>query len=223
MSMSAHRNRHPRAAPDTAESLDEQLVATGCAARAIVGGLTAVQFNWRPAAARWSVGEHLAHLNLVDASYLPHLDAMLARTAVAARTTHPARPRRLGAWLVRATEPPVRLKVRTARRFVPASRRDAPALDPGAVLAEFASTRQALRERLARASGRDLDAIQARYTPGLGPARFVVLSLGQWFALTAAHDRRHLWSAERVTHEALFPRPMRVAPPREHQPSPTGP
>lgn len=180
--------------------LAAEVVAAERAWRALIGGLSPTQLNWRPTSGCWSVGEHLVHLNLVDASYLPYLDRMLAQGRAAGLVVRGA-PRHpwLGRRLVRATEPPVRIKVRTTAPYVPSSK-----VDRDAALAEFAGTRRALRERIAAAAGLDLGRVRMRYAPGIGPARLVVLSFGQWLALTAAHDRRHLWLAEHVTEEAAF-------------------
>lgn len=182
-------------------ALHDQLSATERAWRALAGPLSPAQLHWRPAPTRWSVGEHLAHLNLVDASYLPHLDAMLARgraVGLAPRGT-PRHPW-LGRRLVAATEPPVALKVRTTAPYVPPS-----AVDRDAALASFADLRRALQARIAAAAGLDPGRVRARYALGIGPARLVVLSFGQWLALLAAHDRRHHWLAERVIATPGFP------------------
>ncbi len=190
-----------RAAGELA-ALAAELAAAERAWRALVTALSSAQLNWRPAAGRWSIGEHLAHLNLVDASYLPHLDRMLdadeRRAASGPRRAgrHPW----LGRHLVRATEPPVRLRVTTPATYVPSS-----VLEPFALLSGFAETRRALRDRIDAAAGRDPAAMRARFAPGIGVARLVVLSFGQWLALTAAHDRRHLWLAERVRAAPAFP------------------
>ncbi len=198
----------PDAAPDARDparaelaALDDALAATDRAWRALAGALSPAQFNWRPAPGRWSVGEHLAHLNLVDASYLPHLDAMIARGRLAGLAAR-GRPRHpwLGRSLVRGAGPPVALRVRTSAPYVPPSR-----VDRDAALAAFAEGRRALRARVAAADGLDPGRGRARPAPGLGPARWVTLSFGQWIALTAAHDRRHLWLAERVAEAPGFP------------------
>ncbi len=189
-------------------ALAAELTAAEQAWRELVGRLSPAQLNWRPAPGRWSVGEHLAHLNLVDASYLPALDRMLdadERRGSPGRG-RPARHPWLGRHLVRAVEPPVRLKVRTTPAYVPPS-----VLEPFALLADFAETRRALRDRIDAAAGRDPAAMRARYVMGIGVARFLTLSFGQWLALTAAHDRRHLWLAERVLEAPAFPPRARSA------------
>jgi hypothetical protein len=183
-------------------ALADQLTAVERRWRALAGTMTPAQFNWRPASGRWSVGEHLAHLNLVDAGYLPYLDAMIARGHADGLVPRPgSRHPLLGRLLINGAEPPVSLRVRTADANVPPAH-----VDRDGALAELAAVRRALRERIAAATGLDPRRVRARYLPGIGPARWATLSLGQWLALTAAHDRRHLWLAERVVGSPGFPR-----------------
>ncbi len=192
-------------APDPAgaelAALGDALAATEREWRALAGALSPAQFNWRPAPGRWSVGEHLAHLNLVDASYLPHLDRMLARGRAAGLVARGA-PRHpwLGRRLVAGVEPPVALRIRTTAPYVPPS-----TVDRDGALAEFAAVRRALQERVDAAAGLDPGRVRARYAVGIGPAKLVVLSFGQWIALTAAHDRRHRWLGGRVAESPGFP------------------
>jgi hypothetical protein len=183
-------------------ALDESIRTTERDWRALVGALSPAQINRRPAPDRWSVSEHLAHLNIVDASYLPHLDAMLARGRADGLFAR-GKPRHpwFGALLVRGVEPPVRLRVRTPHAHVPPS-----FVDAEAALAEFSQVRVALRERIARADGLDPGRMRARYVTGIGPAKLCVLSFGQWVALAAGHDRRHRWLAERVIGAPGFPK-----------------
>lgn len=49
--------------------------------------------------------------------------------------------------------------------------------------------------RIERADGLDLAAVRKRMH------RPVWLTLGQWFAFTAAHERRHLWQARQGVAE----------------------
>jgi hypothetical protein len=56
-------------------------------------------------------------------------------------------------------------------------------------------------DRLRQASG--LDLARARVTSPA--ARWLRLPLGCGFALTAAHERRHLWQAKQLTSRSEFP------------------
>ncbi len=63
-----------------------------------------------------------------------------------------------------------------------------------AVLGEFMDWQDRLDERLRLADGRDLRRARAR-SPALP---LFVWSLGSLFAITLAHERRHLWQARQI-------------------------
>ena len=81
-----HARDAARAARAELMELDEALRTNEHDWRVLIGALSAAQINWRPARDRWSVSEHLAHLNIVDASYLPHLAG--ARRACSLAESH---------------------------------------------------------------------------------------------------------------------------------------
>jgi hypothetical protein len=126
---------------------------------------------------------------------------MLARGRAAVSTDRAAaRHPWLGWRLVGSTLPPVKLRVRTASPFVPPA-----AIDPDLALVDLTRVQRAVRERIEAAAGLDAGRMRARYTLGIGPAKLVVLSFAQWLALMVAHDRRHLWLAERLIVLPDFP------------------
>ena len=43
---------------------EEQIARIRADAQALLAGMSEAQFQWKPALARWSVGECLAHLNV---------------------------------------------------------------------------------------------------------------------------------------------------------------
>jgi hypothetical protein len=61
-------------------------------------------------------------------------------------------------------------------------------------------------DRLRQANGLDLGRARVR-TP---VATWLRMSLGSGFALLAAHERRHLWQARRITQMPGFPSSTRV-------------
>ena len=146
-------------------------------------------FRRRPSSGRWSLGEHLAHLNLTTEAYLPILDGLHAANATAPRDMG----RRyssdwLGAFLVWTVEPPVRLmRVKTPPSFVPSA--EAPRAQ---VMAAFEHLNGALAASVATLSGLDLNA--ARVASPFAPN----VHYNGWTAVTVltAHQRRHLWLAE---------------------------
>ena len=69
-----------------------------------------------------------------------------------------------------------------------------PVPDPAGVLEDFLQANEELIRRIRTANGLDLKRAKVP-VPG---SRRLKLSLGQGFALMAAHSRRHLWQARQV-------------------------
>lgn len=164
----------------------------------LTAGLGDAQFRWRPARGRWSIAECIEHLNVVGDDFLRYIDGLIAeaRSREPVRSA-PSRRRRLPWLFIRwVIEPPPRLRVKAR-----AVHRPAPEPPPMAdVLARFRALQDRLGTRLRAAEGLDLGGVAARQ-----PVAPVTLDLGQWFLLTLAHERRHLWQARRVRAELRFP------------------
>lgn len=156
-------------------------------------GVTADEerFQRRPSTGGWSAGECVAHLTMTTSSFLPGIDAALARgTAVPGEPKY--RSGVLGGLLAWSLEPPVRVRFRTGASFVPQG------TEPrDRVLAAFASSQQELRRRIEAGSGLDLNALRVR---SVFDAR---MSYNPYAAyrILLAHQRRHLWQAERALQE----------------------
>jgi hypothetical protein len=166
----------------------------------VVAGLDDAAFNWRPAPARWSIAQCVAHLSLTARLYLPALDdAIAAARAIGLTGPGPYRHGWLGTLFVRSLEPPPRLRARVPRR----------ALEPPAELeledtrAVYLAAHEELRQRLAASSDVNLGRARLRSPFAAG----LTLSLGQAFAALTAHERRHLWQAARVRAAPGFPTP----------------
>jgi hypothetical protein len=146
-------------------------------------------FRTRPPSGRWSLGEHLAHLNLTSEAYLPILEGLQAANATAPRDMTRRYSRDwLGAFLVWTVEPPVRLmRVKTPPAFVPNA--NAPRAQ---VLAAFEHLNGALAACVSKLAGLDLNAARVA-SPFATNVKY-----NGWTAITVitAHERRHLWLAE---------------------------
>lgn len=191
---------HDKLAPEIAEAIRQNRAVVEEAAR-IAGMLSYAQFNWQPGSGRWSVGDCIAHLNVVTRMYLPQFEESIQQARAAGRTG--AGPYRYG-WLtskfVAEMEPPVkrRVKVPDARMVIaPGSDHD-----PAAVMEEFDTLHDRLIATIASADGLDLK--KAKVTSVV--TRFLRMSLGQWFNFNAAHDRRHLWQAQQACNDPAFPK-----------------
>jgi hypothetical protein len=176
---------HPQLA-----SLQGEIVDATARAKRLVGALDDAAFERRPAEESWSPAECLVHLNLTTRAFLPLIDDALS-SAEPARPEPAKRYRKdLIGWLLgRVMEPPVRMKVKTTAPFMPKTR--APR---GEVLREFEALQAQLGERIAAANRYDIGGVKVR-SPFSSRTRYNLLAA---FAVIAAHERRHLWQAERA-------------------------
>jgi DinB family protein len=158
--------------------------------------LNDAQFNWRPRPDRWSISECLSHLNVVDALDVPLIEDAIERGRAAGLTgTGPFRYGFLSRRFVRMSEAPGKIKMKAPKVYRPASGEP-----KEKVVAEFLSIHQRLLALVAKSNGLDLARIKVP-----SPFRWVKFSLGQRFALLAAHDRRHLRQAWEVRKHPDFP------------------
>ena len=170
--------------------LKQELLDARERARKVAEGLKPDHWGMRPPAGGWSVAECLMHLNTTSERYIPIIDE--ATRALRSRGLNPsgALRRDLVGWLLcTMVEPPVRVRVKTPAAFVP------PRVDPmPEVLERFDYLQGELLQRLDRGNGLALDR-QKVTSPFNARVRYNLYSN---FRIITAHQRRHLWQAERV-------------------------
>jgi hypothetical protein len=166
----------------------------------LVAGLDDRQFNRRPDESRWSVAECVDHLLVTGWKMVPRLDTAVIEGRGRGRFADgPFRYGALGNWFVRqwgADELPPRARFRAPRIYVPRERREWTITQ---AVEEFTNLQEKYREIVRHADGLDL----ARIKVGSPVTRLIRLSLGQWLAGMAGHQRRHLWQAAQVKKELL--------------------
>jgi len=166
-------------------------------AQELTAALTNQQFNWRQGPGHWSISECLSHLNTFNSLGVPAFRDAIDRGRQAGLFGHgPFRYGFFSRKFVALTEPPVKIRVKSPKQFVPP-----PDQPKEQVVPEFLSIHDHLLELIRDANGLDLARVKV-------PAPFsnsVKFSLGQRFAQLAAHDRRHLWQAWRVRKHPGFP------------------
>ena len=146
-------------------------------------------FHKRPPSGGWSAAECMAHLNLTTVEFLPRLDKLFATARLGFADTQRYRRGLIGAMLAWSLEPPARMRFRTAPRFVPNStgRKEE-------ILAEWERLQRELDAQLQRASGLHLNELRVR-SPFNSRVTYNVYAA---FCILAAHERRHVWQAERA-------------------------
>jgi hypothetical protein len=172
----------------------ERLSAEG---DALVAPLNEAQFTWQPAPGAWSVAECIEHLNATARLYLPKLDEAIADAIRRGRYAEgPFSYNWIGRFVVRSMEPPARVRMKAPKAFHPPPQRSR-----HEIMAAFRAYQVQFIDRLRQANGLDLASAKVS-----SPAsNWIRLPLGSGFALMTAHERRHLWQAERVTAAVGFP------------------
>ena len=159
-------------------------------ADALVAPLSDAQFAWQPAPESWSVAQCIDHLNATAREYLPMMDEGIADAI--RRGLYKPGPYvynwigRLMVWLF---DPKVRVRAKTPQSFQPPVGR--PRHD---VMAAFRAYQVQYIDRLRQANGLDLARARVRSPV----TRLIRMPLGSAFAMTVAHERRHLQQARRV-------------------------
>jgi hypothetical protein len=175
--------------------------AASADAEALAAGLTDAQGRWRPRPGAWSVAECVSHLAVLNRTYLDGFARTVAEARAAGRTG--SGPWRLS-WFGRTfTDAMGPVTGRGLGRKLPAPAAYAPPSDVtlAAAMADFREVQRALVERVRAADGLDIGGILVR-SPAWPALRFSLLTA---FAALAAHERRHLDQARRVTREPGFP------------------
>ena len=159
-------------------------------ADALVAPLSDAQFAWQPAPDSWSVAQCIDHLNTTAREYLPMMDEGIADAI--RRGLYKPGPYAynwIGRLMVWMFDPKVRVRAKAPQAFQPPVGR--PRHD---VMAAFRAYQVQYIDRLRQANG--LDLARARVTSPV--TRMIRMPLGSAFALTVAHERRHLQQARRV-------------------------
>lgn len=145
------------------------------------------QMTVRPRPEGWSAEECLAHLRMSTEGYLPMLESAMADArAQNLKGEGPFRLDLLGKMLTWALEPPPRFKAKAP-----------PALHPqtsGDEVAKFLASQDRLLALLSQLDGMALDRMKVP-SPASPKMKYNVWSS---LMVTAAHQRRHLWQAERA-------------------------
>ena len=164
---------------------------------ALVAPLNDEQFAWQPSPGSWSIAECIEHLNSTARLYLTNLDEGIAdATRRGLYGEGPFTYNWIGRIVVGTMEPPARIRIKAPKAFHPTPQRPR-----NEIMAAFRAYQVQYIDRLRQANGLDL----ARARVSSPASKWLRLSLGSGFALMAAHERRHLWQARRVTASEGFP------------------
>jgi hypothetical protein len=167
-------------------------------AESITHGLTGEQFQWRQAAGRWSIGECFVHMNIVNSTALPQIEAGVGQGKTG---QGPFRYGFLMRKFIASQELPAKGKFKAPKVFLPPSETD---LEQ--TMAEYRRIQAELKRLTRKANGLHLSRTKIKMPALPAALRAVVrIPLGGQLVLLATHDRRHLWQAEQVRNDPAFP------------------
>jgi len=166
-------------------------------ARRIAGQLSDAQANWQPCEDAWSIAQCLDHLGRANRLYAAALHKAV-KEARAPKKPQPApiQPGWFSRFFIHTLEPPTKRKLQAPKKIVPVSQ-----ISIREALEAFLRSQEAVRAVIRDGAGLDLNRIRFP-NPFIGFLRFTV---GAGLLVVAAHDRRHLWQAQRVLECAEFP------------------
>ena len=182
----------------TAELKDVQRQLTAIKERAhtLVADINQEQLWKRPSPASWSIGECPAHLNVAGQLYLESMESAVAAGWAEGKVgTGPFRYGLLFRLFLWYEEPPPRKKLIPFKLGNAAPELFAPLAQPNENVAnEFTALQDKLLALTEKADGLDLTGIKMT-SPAAERFR---MSLLEALGGTLAHERRHLWQAERA-------------------------
>jgi hypothetical protein len=179
------------------EGYGDQLLSVRQDGAGLMSGLSDAQFNWRPGPGRWSIAGCFDHLNKSAAQlFIPKMDAAIARARTnGLKSNGPFAYSAFERWCVRTNDAPPKMRFKAPRQVQPSEHKH---LDE--VRAEFLRWQDELAKRLRESDGLDLSRTKEK-----SPIPFVKWSLGAFFQLMLAHERRHVYQARQVRQHPAFP------------------
>jgi hypothetical protein len=174
------------------ETYQDQLLSIRQQVPGLVAGLSDEQFRWSPGPKRWSMAQCFDHLNVTARGTVASVDAAIQNARTRGLTgAGPFAHSVFERLFIRSMEPPPGFRFRAPKTLAPAP---VPSQPMAEIVREFMSWQDQLSDRMRLADGIDLQ--RTRVQSPASP--LIAWSLGGMFALTLAHERRHLWQAGQV-------------------------
>jgi DinB superfamily len=175
----------------------QQLESSEQVAAQLIAGVSRRQMNWQPnGGASWSIWQCLDHLTRTNRVYCRSMLEAVAHAKKRGKGTDAITPGWFGRWFIASQEPPVKTRHRTMKKVTPGTEGDG----QGA-LGDFADSHSEARRVMASWEQLDFNRVRFR-NPFVPLLRFTV---GTGLMIINAHDRRHLWQAQRVKEFEGYP------------------
>jgi DinB superfamily len=172
---------------DELENYRLQFEAIKRDAHGLLAELALSQLVWRPNADSWSIVDCLNHLVVTGNESLANIRVALSEPQTYRDAFLQAF---VGNLLIRWMDAPPKIRFKAPKVYRPA-----PNVPIDKIVDDFFQLQEAMLSCLNESQGLDL----ARIRVGNPVSTWFKLSLGQEFAFTAAHERRHLWQARRLS------------------------
>jgi len=164
-------------------------------ARGLLERLADTQLMWRPRAESWSIADCLDHLVVTGNESVPRIRIAIGEArAQQLFSNDSCRFSLPGNLLIRLMDAPPRIKFKAPKAYAPVLN-----LPVAEVVEKFFLLQDELLTELQAAQGIDLRRVKVTNPV----SKWWRMSLGEEFALTAAHERRHLWQAWRVREKII--------------------
>lgn len=168
-------------------------------AQQLIAPLSPEQLNWQPENGKgWSIGQCIDHLAKSNREMLRAMSGALdsARARGITASTGPIRLSWIERFFVGSLEPPPKRRFKAPSKAMPTS-----TLIQDEMWQAFTAADDAVRDLALACRTIDINRIRVK-SPFF---RFFKYSLGAALAIIAAHNRRHLWQAQRVREATGFP------------------
>ena len=173
--------------PEQARALKAEVEAVSKEARALTAGMDAAALLKTPASGGWGVAENLQHLILTAGAMLPLVERAIEELERSGKKATRASGLGLMGWmLVKALEPPPRMKSKTTKPFEPVA-----VSDPLTLTDRFIEMNGRLEALIARASGLATGTVKVA-SPFNEKVKYNVYAA---LRIVLVHARRHLWQA----------------------------
>ncbi len=180
--------------PAQARDLKAEIEVVSRESQAVVAGLDPAAMTKRPASGGWGVAEILQHLILTADAMIPLIDGALQDLELAGRrSTARAGLGVMGWLLVKALEPPPRMKSKTSKPFEPVAFGD-----PLTLVGSLLEKNARLLALIDRAEGLATTTVKVA-SPFNASVKYTVYAA---FRITLAHARRHLWQARALRRDS---------------------
>ncbi len=141
------------------------------------------KLNKRPLENKWSVVEHLDHMNSIVSQYFQQMDKSKSGNSIKPESEF-YKPRFLGRLFVGFMEPPPKVRLKTFSIFEPQQ------MDISKVKEDFHNLRNELVDRLNTSV--EKSTLKSKLSSPL--SSMLKFEFGEAFMILTAHDRRHIYS-----------------------------